>query len=260
MFTREECKLWLLNKNVNPRTGRRISSTAVNGVYRNYERCVQLYRLNMKTCDICCNEYEYGMKCENNHEFCKQCVLKAAHLALEQKGEVICFESCCNALFPVDSFDNELRRRLEYKLLLSAIADCEHCTNCDYAVDLPEATEETKIFICPVCLSSHCRLCRNKWFDRHEGFSCTEVADLSTILTKVLTRICPNCKVMIVKDGGCNYMRCTCTEKICYVCRKSIPEGYDHFCRCTNEECTACKLYDNTEAEDLLKIERLTIT
>jgi hypothetical protein len=49
-------------------------------------------------------------------------------------------------------------------------------------------------------------------------------------LSAALIRRCPACAKQVVKEDGCNLMRCVCGSKFCYVCRANIDrDGYSHF-------------------------------
>jgi len=60
-------------------------------------------------------------------------------------------------------------------------------------------------------------------------------------LKKITTtcKQCPNCKMFIEKDGGCNKMTCSnCGTFVCWKCGKQI-SGYEHF-----REGTRCSLWE----------------
>ena len=39
------------------------------------------------------------------------------------------------------------------------------------------------------------------------------------------TKRCPRCRVMIVKDGGCNHITCRCGHNFCWSCSKKLSES-----------------------------------
>lgn len=309
-FSIDECRLWLKNKQRNPRTNRKINPNAKNGIYKVLEQCTSFYNLDAtdnvmtkepsidatnnvmtkepfkvklcvptqckkacevkqhkRVCEICCEEYEKGIVCDNNHEFCKKCVITYAKLALEKNGKVSCLKTHCEAIFPNKKFHKTLQKKLERKQLLSCLKEFNYdtCNKCDYALELPPANEDNKIFICYNCNSSHCRLCKKSWFPdesniSHENKKCSELEITpEEKITEIITRKCPHCTVLLIKDGGCNKLTCNCGALICYVCRQNITkESYNHFCNCgENCSCGKCKIYDNTKEKDLLKVKAI---
>lgn len=39
-------------------------------------------------------------------------------------------------------------------------------------------------------------------------------------LTLGVYQYCPNCNIIIFKDGGCNFVECICKTPYCFNCRK----------------------------------------
>jgi len=223
-----------------------------------------------KECIICCENYssEYFVKCLNKHEFCKKCIGRIGEIALSETGVVKCMNENCQETFSLDLFEEPLRSKLSRKQLLSAInsmKDAEMCQFCDYAELVNPPTEDNKIFICKNCNRTHCRLCKVPWLEKHMDKTCQQVQETSKKellveeeMTKTITRECPKCKVLLVKSGGCNKIRCSCGTIVCYVCRNKI-SGYQHFCNCPDNQCfcNKCKLMSDTFADDLKKIDKI---
>ena len=122
-----------------------------------------------------------------------------------------------------NNYDGKLRRAEAEKKEGIVIAECEFCK-----VEQFVSPNENKVWYCrcwpvPQCLS--CKV-------GHPGITCKEYyemrnlvdrAGLSENWIKNNTKSCPNCKVTIYKDGGCNKVHCTkCNSAICWHCAISF--------------------------------------
>ena len=47
-------------------------------------------------------------------------------------------------------------------------------------------------------------------------------------ISEALIRECWKCDTPFIKEGGCNFITCTCGAFNCYVCKRRI-DSYDHF-------------------------------
>jgi E3 ubiquitin-protein ligase RNF216 len=183
------------------------------------------------------------------HYFCRDCLKGHITAQLElQKHVVTCMDgSGCNAEFSRNAkkscLDDQTFERLERvqqqnELREAMLPGLENCPFCDFAAICPPI-EEDKEFRCHSldCGLTSCRLCKAK---THLPKTCEEnrkeqgVYERHLIeekMTQALVRECPNCKVQIVKEGGCNKILCArCKTCICDVCGKDITkEKYDHF-------------------------------
>jgi hypothetical protein len=76
-------------------------------------------------------------------------------------------------------------------------------------------------FSVPVCLSGH-RFCLQCLKPHHSGFCVDEDEERRKLLTKD-QKLCPWCKVIINKNGGCNHMTCThCNNHFCWLCLRTF--------------------------------------
>jgi hypothetical protein len=97
----------------------------------------------------------------------------------------------------------------------------------------------SSILHCPSCLLDVCSSCHK---DAHEQMTCKEWAlyfdpaeqeRLNDQLAKKSGfRKCPECKVWIEKNGGCNHVSCKCGAQICWGCMRTLPGGtiFGHTC------------------------------
>jgi IBR domain, a half RING-finger domain len=92
---------------------------------------------------------------------------------------------------------------------------------------------------CPSCLLDVCSSCHK---EAHAQMTCKEWAlyvdpaeqeRLNDQLAKKSGfRKCPECKVWIEKNGGCNHVSCKCGAQICWGCMHTLPGGsiFGHTC------------------------------
>ena len=88
------------------------------------------------------------------------------------------------------------------------------------------------------CGSCKVKICGSCHVLSHEGLSCEEVAKESDLSQDGLSfarykkanniKACPNCKVPVFKDGGCNRFLCTqCNMHTCWVCMQTSVNATD---------------------------------
>lgn len=134
------------------------------------------------------------------------------------------------------------------------------CPKCGFQASLWHG--ET-VFPCPVetCRHASCTLCLRP---DHSPLSCKRNAEklnercrqrTEEAMTQALVRKCPDpaCPRIMIKSDGCNKMTCPCGTVFCNVCRASITNGYEHFCRtfdCQHKNCGKCGLWRSTKEED----------
>ena len=52
---------------------------------------------------------------------------------------------------------------------------------------------------------------------------------LENVATEAMIRQCPKCNNRFYKEDGCNKMKCSCGQSMCYLCRAAVPDSYSHF-------------------------------
>jgi TRIAD3 protein (E3 ubiquitin-protein ligase RNF216) len=107
--------------------------------------------------------------------------------------------------------------------------------------------------------------CRKCGKEPHIPYKCDEVTKIKRqdegrlkveeAISRAKIRTCPKCKTSFVKTDGCNKMTCSCSLKLCYICRQPVPkhDPYSHFCQtphCDHKKCGLCTLYSNDKEDD----------
>uniref|UniRef100_UPI00359018DD ranBP-type and C3HC4-type zinc finger-containing protein 1 isoform X1 n=1 Tax=Myxine glutinosa TaxID=7769 RepID=UPI00359018DD len=241
---------------------------------KNYELILQAERLDLVSnqaafdCPICMLRHEDGKGVtlrECLHTFCREC-LKGTILNCEE-AEVSCpfGEYPCTAILQ----EREIRSLVsteEYQQFLSrglALAENRstnsyHCrtTDCPGWCIYEDAVNE---FRCPRCNHCNCLTCKAL----HEGMDCKQyqedlrfraVSDhaalqthdfLKTMVQQGEAMHCPQCRVILQKKEGCDWLRCSmCKTEICWVTKgprwgPAGPGDTTGGCRCrvANERC-----------------------
>ncbi|EGC29260.1 hypothetical protein DICPUDRAFT_84702 [Dictyostelium purpureum] len=192
-------------------------------------------------CKICCLQHpkEDVYKLANcSHGYCKECLNLYILTEIPKAGvkEIICPE-CKTPISYYDVKDNvNSLDQIKYDgfLLensLSKDPNYRTCPNkkCEFSLICdPDSTKIT----CPngECKFAYCFNCKDVW---HADVTCEKYQKLklqNDIEQKQLekwvslhAKKCPNCKVNIEKNRGCNHMKCTkCSYYFCWQCLNAI--------------------------------------
>ncbi|XP_031782306.1 uncharacterized protein LOC103317441 isoform X1 [Nasonia vitripennis] len=206
------------------------------------------------------------IECDNNHIFCKRCIIKGTDLALSN-GEISvkCFRGAeCTGEFSLNilrrvlsphTFDIFLNKRQEFEIKAAKLDGLVNCPFCPYSMEL---APQIQIFTCknPECMKITCRLCKRM---NHLPIKCEDVLDehkgrlfVEEEMSKELIRYCPRCNTPFVKLHGCNYMTCRCGASMCYICKTPLQRGSNHF-HCNNNS----DQYEREQVE-LRRVQALT--
>lgn len=210
------------------------------------------------------------------HDFCEDCLIGTIKGALEENIDVRCpvyledGQRCTTIvqereirnLLKAEDFEKYEQRCLE--VAEGTFASSVHCLtpNCKGWVVL-DANQNVRSFLCEVCSSENCLSCKAI----HPNQSCEEYkaavkksADeqlseetVKDMLEKRTAMLCPSCKRVITKNGGCDFIRCKCLFEICWPTRGPrwgpAGEGDESGgCHCTltkrcHPECEGCHVY-----------------
>jgi len=184
--------------------------------------------------------------CPSGHLFCRDCLRRASEVAIgDAKVELKCLGQCDSpfdlaalqkALKPT-MFEKWLKAIQASEMEKAGLEGLENCPFCPYSTIMDTSPEEDKVFVCrnPDCGKDSCRLCREP---SHIPQRCDEIEKDAEVKKRTaeenkkseeLMRKCPSCGKVFIKESGCNRMKCECGAEMCYVCKKTITNGYDHF-------------------------------
>ncbi|PWY89012.1 hypothetical protein BO70DRAFT_158549 [Aspergillus heteromorphus CBS 117.55] len=203
-----------------------------------------------------------ALPCEGGeiHFFCHTCMRKTAETQIGlMKYKLQCMDtSGCQESFSRTQLEKALGSPLMKKIdslqqqdeiEQAGLEGLEGCPFCDFKAICPPVGEDRE-FRCsnPTCEVTSCRLCHQ---ESHIPKTCEEARKerglperhlVEEAMSEALIRNCPQCKIKIVKESGCNKMICSkCGCAMCYICKKNITgEQYQHFERPP----TFCRTHD----------------
>ncbi|XDG06850.1 hypothetical protein ABKA04_006465 [Annulohypoxylon sp. FPYF3050] len=179
-----------------------------------------------EVCHCCFDPYPktdlYELDCL--HKYCSNCIRTIFTTSFEQEGNFP--PHCCDdtihltprlvALLGKDVWSVYIAKRAEYKpgkRIYCSNTGCGSFISVDYRFN--------HFAICQKCDALTCTKCRNPC---HEG-DCP--ADDGSSEVKKLAKDqgwveCPKCGTVIEKAAGCDAIRCSCGEDICYQCSNSL--------------------------------------
>lgn len=188
-------------------------------------------------CSICYLEkpVDGSITLDCKDRFCKKCIknhIKAfLNSSAGNESKVLC-PICSKDInyhivtFVLDKFWIDFyEKRLLRNLKRESKEYMKFCNNCDYAAYISIDADE---FECPKCNQTICPKC-----NRISSGTCCREFSLSDIeeFKNTLVR-CPECKLGILKENGCNFIKCLWNECkgiiFCFLCKKILSED-EHF-------------------------------
>jgi hypothetical protein len=177
-------------------------------------------------CGICQERLQVGqgLTLDCNHRFCSPCLLEGLEVAISrgEVGHLLCPMHLCSHPISETVMQAHIETALKAKLDLYRLKQ------------LKPATEDERVVIC-----TSCNLAYFVGTDETSQLSCKLCAQPLPILNADESKIegfkrCPNCKEAVLKDGGCNFMKCpwpgcgTCFCDLCS-CQLTIEDHYGHY-------------------------------
>eukprot|EP01062_Namystynia_karyoxenos_P031284 TRINITY_DN23216_c0_g1_i1.p1 TRINITY_DN23216_c0_g1~~TRINITY_DN23216_c0_g1_i1.p1 ORF type:complete len:401 (+),score=59.94 TRINITY_DN23216_c0_g1_i1:76-1278(+) len=178
------------------------------------------------------------------HSFCRECTEAHVREQLEGGGTglVTCPAQGClrffehrelRALAGADSLGKLDRRALEQGAAADPTMHLCPTPDCTYIVSWAGEQDGAPRCQCPLCGQSTCLACGVRPY--HGGFTCAawvahqrqqQTAEeqaaceraTQEFLARSNIRICRRCKVPIIKEVGCDKMKCRCGYRFCYHC------------------------------------------
>ncbi|XP_055473966.1 ranBP-type and C3HC4-type zinc finger-containing protein 1 isoform X3 [Psammomys obesus] len=174
------------------------------------------------------------------HTFCRECL--QGTIRNSQEAEVSCPFIDSTYSCPGKLLEREIRALLspeDYQRFLDlSVSIAENRSTLSYHCKTPDCRgwcffeDDVNEFTCPVCSRVNCLLCKAI----HEGMNCREYQDdlalraqndvaarqttemLRVMLQQGEAMHCPQCRIVVQKKDGCDWIRCTvCHTEICWV-------------------------------------------
>ena len=203
----------------------------------------------LQECGCCYNDeclLEDMLPCREGHNFCIECVQRGSEVAMGDGKITLQCLGDCTAIFDLTCLQKALKPEMFSKwfrkIQMAEIGEAglqglEECPFCQYTTIMDTTPEENKVFQClhPDCGVESCRLCHEL---SHIPLRCDEVEKDAEVrkrtyienkMTEALVRQCWKCHKPFIKIDGCNKMTCECGAQMCYLCRKPVHNGYNHF-------------------------------
>ncbi|KAK2146648.1 hypothetical protein LSH36_591g01016, partial [Paralvinella palmiformis] len=234
----------------------------------NGDQDMEAFRQSWQTCGVCYEEMlgsKFFRLADCQHHFCIGCMSDYCQFHVQEGTvtQLMCPETGCKTVLPPSVLqsvlDNETLQRLDRLLFQNALdtmSDISWCPRCNNPV-IKDREEHSMLAYCMTCFYSFCTKCMGPW---HLSSDCPpdeEDGDLSpkkdkedpeklpkvkrarmlenvksVAWIKAFSKPCPSCHSPIVKENGCNKVKCTrCYNSMCWQCGKQI-SGYEHFSNC----------------------------
>ncbi|KAL8640024.1 MAG: hypothetical protein Q9228_003013 [Teloschistes exilis] len=231
--------------------------------------CKQVMECGCCFDDVAINKITF-CDADDPHSFCFSCAMQNAAVQIGMSRHILrCMDgSGCNATFSrmerkrfLDGKMMEKLDRLQQQTDLreANLANLESCPFCDFAA-ICAPIEADREFRCsnPECEKVSCRKCR---LITHIPLTCEESKKENGISerhlieearTMALVKKCPKCDASVIKEYGCNRLKCNCGAYICDSCGKDITgENYTHFSESAVGPARGkCRTYDNDEVRN----------
>lgn len=231
-----------------------------------------------KTCDICLeNKSTYDfiqpLSCCAHDASCTDCLLEQLNASLEEKttAYINCpNRNCANPMSTQDiqaiTHANPEKFRMfcdiaTYEALTKNEKFIKHCqtANCTYSFINENGLKVP--FNCPECKKIYCSNCLVK---HAQEMTCEEAHEYAKIINnkdqeKIAneewlqknTKACPQCKVSVQKNGGCNHMTCKqCNHQFCWTCTATYGSTRcnSNWCEKTNQRAEQNENIGNDQA------------
>jgi len=158
-----------------------------------------------------------------------------------------------NEIIKSDSLFFNSLQRIYFYLFTSTSIFCKN-KNCKDIIILENDYHFDEIN-CFSCKISFCKKCNR--IPYHKNKTCLEVEleekktenslYINSLIEKNIMKLCPNCKTPIMKDNGCNKMKCQyCHIKWCWLCFETNID-YDHYNNTNSNKKCKGKLWEGVD-------------
>lgn len=195
-------------------------------------------------CPVCFDEVTSPVKLDCGHTWCKSCLQRYLRASVETKAfPLSCLgdEARCSHRIPIrvaqdilsaNDFDDVVHASFR-AYVHSRPSEYHYCPTPD-CPQVYRVTSKDSVLQCPSCLTRICPKCHSEY---HDGSTCRYNETVSQALFEEWkashdVKDCPNCKMAIEREAGCNHMTCTrCKTHICWACLATFAtsgEVYEH--------------------------------
>lgn len=198
--------------------------------------------------------------CKHEKFICLVCAINYICEEIKSQREIKCFYPKCKCILDVSDIlringtkSNEYCEILSQKLLKGM--DIRYCAK--KGCENGQLLEDKSILMkCSSCKTKTCINCNVQW---HVGMTCKQFKisihgkaakqlekeiSLNENFIKKHCILCPNCKLPIQKNEGCNHLTCLtsngkigCNHEFCFICKQPWKPNEEHL--------TDCKYYYN---------------
>ena len=192
------------------------------------------------TCPICFCEAEEGealVLTACGHTFCKECIQEQTKARMEEGDVEIqclshgCAESLSHAEVRQASgdavFETLSKRGLDRATALEPSLHNCRTPDCTYVVSFDPLNDAVPPSLsCPLCKTTCCLSCGAAPY--HTSMTCVEHKKtldneederaMAAFMKESGIRECMQCGMAVMKESGCDKMKCRCGYKFCYIC------------------------------------------
>jgi hypothetical protein len=183
-----------------------------------------------KTCLICLDDkkgHEFcRLSCCGHSTSCIECLEEMIHASLQEKKttDIRCPNQHCAQAINQRDVRRILRNNPGMYKTYNDVVEQEWLTKNGIHCPTPDCPytfikkSGLKTLTCPQCKQTHCAKCLNK---HPVKISCDKAAaGANDQWKKQNSKKCPQCKVDIQKNEGCNHMTCKCRHEFCWQCSR----------------------------------------
>eukprot|EP01125_Pyxidicula_operculata_P016268 TRINITY_DN5576_c0_g1_i2.p1 TRINITY_DN5576_c0_g1~~TRINITY_DN5576_c0_g1_i2.p1 ORF type:complete len:368 (-),score=50.71 TRINITY_DN5576_c0_g1_i2:1506-2579(-) len=191
-------------------------------------------------CSICLDLFDQLEELPCGHRFCKEDIV--LHIKHEYNSDTItCPSNGCKQVIQdvyLEYFlfnDQELLKKIQERQIIRALGtdNKKFCPLCNFIYVFDESAGA--LTRCLNCDRMICSRCSVPWQKGHlcdiyqQDSNNNSKTSLESLGSSQGWKKCANCGHMIVKNGGCNHIVCTCKYSFCYTCGEAVLDTTKHY-------------------------------
>ena len=181
-------------------------------------------------CPICCsevsNEYYHQLDCD--HIYCNDCLCRYIKDKIDDREtNIYCPNYSCSEKIELETIelivndDDVVDQYKKYKNYSGS--DSKQYSMCGECQNICKKNEYDLKVYCNYCSRDYCFICHEDHDDYdfcpNESNLLETISEISSALDNDDVKLCPICKIIIVREEGCSSMRCKyCKVKFCWYC------------------------------------------